>query len=76
MSTANEFSAEEIVRILREMPMDVHPDVAIEAAGLIETLVAERDQLKAALEAIATLDHTRPLIDARSIARAALKGQP
>lgn len=42
----------------------------------VESLAAERDALKAAHEAIATLDHTRPLLDARAISRAALRGQP
>ena len=40
----------------------------------VEILVAERDALRAAHESIATLDHTRPLLDARTISRAALKG--
>lgn len=41
----------------------------------VESLVAERDTLRSAHEAIATLDHTRPLLDARTISRAALRGQ-
>ena len=68
--------AQAIACSLRVPPQGTWADEADALRTAVEFLVAERDALRAAHESIATLDHTRPLLDARTISRAALRGPP